>query len=80
MPLEEIKGAIELMKANDEIDKEKVEKHVDQIAAIMAHLKEEIKLMEPFLEKLNSNEKEMVVSKLSPQGITLAQTLLLLLN
>lgn len=80
MPLEEIKGAIELMKADNEIDNEKVQKHVEQIAAIMEHLKEEIKLMEPFLEKLNSSEKEMVVNKLSPQGITLAQTLLLLLN
>jgi MerR family transcriptional regulator, copper efflux regulator len=80
MPLEEIKNTIELMKANDEIDKEKVEKHVEQIAAIMEHLKEEIKLMEPFLQKLNSCDKELVVSKLSPQGITLAQSLLLLLN
>lgn len=80
MPLEEIKSSIELMKADCGIDKEKVEKHVDQIANIMQHLKEEIKIIEPFLQKLNEHEKEMVVNKLSPQGVTLAQTLLLLLN
>jgi MerR family transcriptional regulator, copper efflux regulator len=80
MPLEEIKSAIELMRTDFDIDKAKVEKHVEQIAAIMEHLKEEIMLMEPFLKKLDSNEKEQVVSKLSPQGITLAKSLLLLLN
>jgi hypothetical protein len=44
----------------------------------MQHLKEEIMVMEPILEKLNHNQKEMLVSKLSPEGIALAQTLLLL--
>lgn len=80
MPLDEIKNAIEMMRADYVIDQEKVEKHVEQIAGIMEHLEEEIKLIEPFLQKLSGSEKEQVVSKLSPQGITLAQTLLLLLN
>jgi DNA-binding transcriptional MerR regulator len=78
LPLEEIKSLIELLKTDGSIDNEKVEKHFAQIGSIMQHLKEEIMVMEPILEKLNHNQKEMLVSKLSPEGIALAQTLLLL--
>jgi MerR family copper efflux transcriptional regulator len=35
MPLEEIKSSIELIKSDNTIDKQKVEKHVEQIASIM---------------------------------------------
>jgi DNA-binding transcriptional MerR regulator len=78
MPLEEIKVSIELLKADHSIDKQKVEKHFDQIAMIMQHLKEEISVMEPVLQKLNHSQKEELVRKLSTQGLTLAQSLLLL--
>lgn len=78
MPLEEIKSSIELIKSDESIDKQKVEKHVDQMAIIMQHLKDEIIAMEPILEKLNVHQKEMLVNRLSPQGVALAQTLLLL--
>ncbi|MCQ6280405.1 MerR family transcriptional regulator [Bacillus sp. EB600] len=78
MPLEEIKASIELIKADHAIDKQKVEKHFDQIAMIMQHLKEEISVMEPVLQKLNNPQKEELVKKISVQGITLAQTLLVL--
>jgi DNA-binding transcriptional MerR regulator len=78
MPLEEIKSAIRMINTDTEIDKEKIEKHCEQIANLMDHLKEEIKVMEPILQKLNNNEKEILVNKLSLQGVTLAQTLLLL--
>ncbi|TWD91628.1 DNA-binding transcriptional MerR regulator [Neobacillus bataviensis] len=78
MPLEEIKSAIRMINSHTEIDKEKIEKHCEQIANLMDHLKEEIKVMEPILQKLNNNEKEILVNKLSLQGVTLAQTLLLL--
>lgn len=78
MPLEEIKASIELIKADHTIDKQKVEKHFDQIAMIMQHLKEEISVMEPVLQKLNNPQKEELVKKISVQGITLAQTLLVL--
>jgi DNA-binding transcriptional MerR regulator len=77
-PLDEIKVAIELIKSDNSIDKEKVEKHFDQIAVIMQHLKEEIQALEPILQKLNNNQKEDLVNKLSLQGQTLAQTLLVL--
>ncbi|MDQ0971884.1 MerR family copper efflux transcriptional regulator [Neobacillus niacini] len=80
MPLEEIKSSIELIKTENGIDKQKVEKHFEQIGILMRHLKEEIEALEPILEKLNSNQKEMVVNKLSSQGVPLAQTLLLLLS
>ncbi|SDM38508.1 MerR family transcriptional regulator [Bacillus sp. OK048] len=80
MPLEEIKSSIELIKTEDCIDKQKVEKHFEQIGILMHHLKEEIETIEPILQKLNQNQKEMVVTKLSSQGVPLAQTLLLLLS
>jgi MerR family transcriptional regulator, copper efflux regulator len=80
MPLEEIKSSIELIKTENCVDKQKVEKHFEQIGILMRHLKEEIEAIEPILEKLNSNQKEMVVNKLSSQGVPLAQTLLLLLS
>ncbi len=80
MPLEEIKSSIELIKSNSTIDKQKVEKHVEQIASIMQHLKEEINVMEPILQKLNNKQKELLVNKLSSEGVTLAQTLLLLFS
>ncbi|WP_285857897.1 MerR family transcriptional regulator [Neobacillus cucumis] len=78
MPLEEIKSVIRMINSCTEIDKEKIEKHCEQLANLMDHLKEEIKVMEPILQKLNNNEKEILVNKLSIQGVTLAQTLLLL--
>src|SRR4051812_4194012 len=78
MPLEEIKSAIRMINTDTDIDKEKIEKHCEQIVNLMDHLKEEIKVMEPILQKLNNNEKEILVNKLSLQGVTLAQTLLLL--
>jgi MerR family copper efflux transcriptional regulator len=78
MPLEEIKASIELIKADDSLDKQKVEKHFNQIAIIMQHLEEEISVMKPVLQKLNQPQKEELVRKLSTQGMTLAQTLLLI--
>ena len=78
MPLEEIKTYINMLDSKNSIDKEKIEKHCEQIALLMEHLKEEIKVMEPVLQKLNHDEKDMLTNKLSMQGVTLAQTLLLL--
>jgi DNA-binding transcriptional MerR regulator len=80
MPLEEIKSSIELFKSDNMIDRQKVEKHVEQITSIMQHLKEEINVMEPILQKLNHQQKEMLRNKLSSEGVTLAQTLLLLFS
>ncbi|MEH7086117.1 MerR family transcriptional regulator [Neobacillus drentensis] len=80
MPLEEIKSSIELIKSDNTIDKQKVEKHFEQIASIMQHLKEEIHVMEPILQKLNDQQKEKLVNKLSTEGVTLAQTLLVLFS
>lgn len=78
MPLEEIKTSIELLNADCSIDKQKLEKHFEQIGILMHHLKEEIDAIEPFLQKLNTQQKEMVVNKLSSRGVPLAQTLLVL--
>jgi MerR family copper efflux transcriptional regulator len=36
--------------------------------------------MEPILQKLNNQQKESLVNKLSSEGVTLAQTLLLLFS
>ncbi|MBV7506570.1 MerR family transcriptional regulator [Bacillus sp. sid0103] len=80
MPLEEIKSSIELIKSDNSIDKQKVEKHFEQIASIMQHLKEEINVMEPILQKLNDQQKEKFVNRLSSEGLTLAQSLLLLFS
>jgi len=80
MPLEEIKSSIELIKSDNTIDKQKVEKHFEQIASIMQHLKEEIHVMEPILQKLNEQQKEKLVNRLSSEGVTLAQTLLVLFS
>jgi DNA-binding transcriptional MerR regulator len=80
MPLEEIKSSIELIKSDNTIDKQKVEKHFEQISSIMQHLKEEIHVMEPILKKLNDQQREKYVNRLSTDGVTLAQTLLLLFS
>lgn len=80
MPLEEIKSSIKMLNSDNGIDKVKVEKHCEQIAILMGHLKEEITVIEPILQKLNQTEKEMLVNKLSSQGVILAQTLLLLFD
>ncbi|OIK13486.1 hypothetical protein BIV60_13970 [Bacillus sp. MUM 116] len=80
MPLGEIKSSIKMINSNNEIDQAKVEKHCEQIGVLMEHLKEEIKVIEPILQKLSHHEKEMLVNKLSLQGVTLAQTLLLLFD
>jgi MerR family copper efflux transcriptional regulator len=80
MPLEEIKSSIELIKPDNTIDNQKVEKHFDQIASIMQHLKEEIDAMEPILQKLNHQQKDTMVNRLSSEGLTLAQSLLLLFS
>ncbi|MFJ5716834.1 MerR family transcriptional regulator [Neobacillus sp. NPDC093127] len=78
MPLEEIKSSIEMIHSENSIDNQKVEQHFEQIALIMEHLKEELKAMQPILQKLNKQQKEQLVSKLSSQGLTLAQTLYLI--
>jgi hypothetical protein len=46
----------------------------------MQHLKEEIHVMEPILQKLNDQQREKYVNRLSSDGVTLAQTLLLLFS
>jgi DNA-binding transcriptional MerR regulator len=78
MPLEEIKASIELIKADESPDKQKVEKHCNQVAIIMQHLEEEIGVLKPVLQKLNQPQKEELIRKLSTQGVALAQTLLLI--
>jgi len=78
LPLKEIKSYIKMVHSEKTIDHEKVAKHCEQIAVLMDHLKKEIKAMEPVLQKLDRNEKEMLVNKLSLQGVTLAHSLLLL--
>lgn len=80
MPLEEIKSSIELIKSDNSIDNQKVEKHFEQIASIMQHLKEEIHVMEPILQRLNQQQKEDLVKRLSAESRTLAQSLLLLFS
>jgi MerR family transcriptional regulator, copper efflux regulator len=77
MPLHEIKSAIELIKKRSTKD-EQVEKHVDQIADIMKHLEAEILEIKPIIESLNEKQRELILNKVSPQGMTLAQSLLLL--
>jgi MerR family transcriptional regulator, copper efflux regulator len=80
MPLEEIKTSIELINSDQNIDKQKLEKHCEQIGTIMQHLKDEIKVMEPMLQKLDNNQKELLLTKLSTQSQTLALTLLQLMS
>ena len=80
MPLEEIKSSIELIKSDNTIDKQKAEKHFEQIASIMQHLKEEIHVMEPILQRLNQQQKEELANRLSAESRTLAQSLLILFN
>ncbi|MDF2856282.1 MAG: hypothetical protein K0Q87_2133 [Neobacillus sp.] len=80
MPLEEIKTSIELINSDQTIDKQKLEKHCEQIGTIMQHLKDEIKVMEPMLQKLDNNQKEILLTKLSTQSQTLALTLLQLMS
>ncbi|MEH7072704.1 MerR family transcriptional regulator [Neobacillus drentensis] len=80
IPLEDIKSTIEMMKSDNTLDKQKVEKHFEQIASIMQHLKEEIHVMEPILQRLNHQQKELLVNRLSSEGRNLAQSLLLLFS
>jgi ribosomal protein S10 len=77
MPLHEIKSVIELVKLKS-TENEQVEKYVDQIAEIMKHLEAEIKEIKPIMESLNDKQRELLLNKVSPQGMTLAHSLLLL--
>ncbi|ANC75875.1 hypothetical protein ABE65_003210 [Fictibacillus phosphorivorans] len=77
MPLHEIKSVIELVKLKS-TENEHVEKYVDQIAELMKHLEAEIKEIKPIMESLNDKQKELLLNKVSPQGMTLAHSLLLL--
>lgn len=80
MPLEDIKSTIEMIKSDDTLDKQKVEKHFKQIASIMEHLKEEINVMEPILQRLNHQQRDLLVNRLSSEGRNLAQSLLVLFS
>lgn len=80
MPLDEIKNSIELIKSLKDIDPCKLKKHFDQIADIMQHLEAEIREMKPILENLNDQQKATIMRSISPTGVTLAQTLLLLFS
>lgn len=80
MPLSEIKSAIEFVKETNCQDYQKVENHFEQLSNLMIHLNAEMKEMKPILENLNANQKEALLNKLSPQGVTLAHSLLLLLG
>ncbi|MET3729849.1 ribosomal protein S10 [Fictibacillus halophilus] len=77
MPLHEIKSVIELVKLKS-TENEHVEKYVDQIAELMKHLEAEIKEIKPIMESLNDKQRELLLNKVSPQGMTLAHSLLLL--
>jgi ribosomal protein S10 len=77
MPLHEIKSVIELVKLKS-TENEQVEKYVDQIAELMKHLEAEIKEIKPIMESLNDKQRELLLNKVSPQGMTLAHSLLLL--
>jgi DNA-binding transcriptional MerR regulator len=77
MPLHEIKSVIELVKLKS-IENEQVEKYVDQIAELMKHLEAEIKEIKPIMESLNDKQRELLLNKVSSQGMTLAHSLLLL--
>jgi MerR family transcriptional regulator, copper efflux regulator len=81
VPLNEIKNVITSNELKlDEIDRGKVEAHVEQIADFMQHLEDELKEIKPILDKLSDHQKEALFNKISPKSITLAQTLLLLFN
>jgi MerR family copper efflux transcriptional regulator len=79
MPLAEIKATLEFVREK-ELDLSKIEKHLDQVSTIMKHLNEEIQEIKPLLESLSDKQKEVLMSKFSSQGVTLANSLLLLLS
>ncbi len=80
MPLSEIRSAIELVKETNCNDFNKVEIHFEQLSSLMVHLNEEMKEIKPILENLNPIQKEALLNKFSPQGMTLAHSILLLLS
>jgi MerR family copper efflux transcriptional regulator len=80
MPLSEIKSTLEMVKENNGENFYKVEKHFEQISTIMLHLNEEMKEIKPILDNLSANQKEALLTKMSPQGVTLAHSILLLLG
>ncbi|MHC0038482.1 MerR family transcriptional regulator [Pseudoneobacillus sp. C159] len=77
MPLEEIKEFIHLLKKEGQLNEDKINKHVQQITDIMHHLVAELNEIKPLIDKLDSKQKDFIASKISAQGLTLAQTLIL---
>lgn len=77
MPLEEIKERLML---NQQADQQKMAKHLDKIADMMLHLEMEIKDIKPVLERLNDQQKELMINKMSPKSAALAHALLLLIG
>ncbi|WP_409300790.1 MerR family transcriptional regulator [Peribacillus sp. SCS-155] len=80
MPLQEIKETIDLLHSCDVMNEEKFEKHCTQILEVMHHLEEELRELKPLFEKLNSQQKELLLQRMSSKGLGLAKSLQILLN
>lgn len=77
MPLSEIKSVLEFGRKTNFNDLNTIEKHLEKLSHLMLHLNVEMKETKSILENLNTNEKEALLNKLSPQGLTLVHSLLL---
>lgn len=80
MPLVQIKETLEFIKEKECTDLYKVENHIEQVMGIIKHLNEEMNELKPIFEKLDEKQKEAVLSKFSPQSVTLAHSILMLFS
>lgn len=77
LPLEEIKEKLEQSRSLY-VENEKLAEHVDRLTDMMKHLELEMREMKPLLANLDDHQKESVTSKITPQSVQLAQTIMVL--
>ncbi|MDE3837996.1 MerR family transcriptional regulator [Bacillus methanolicus] len=77
LTLQEIKEALVRRKQGKQTD---IVNQANDIANQIHHLKEKIEDLLPLIENLNEKERKHITKRLSPESITLIQTLLMLLG
>jgi MerR family transcriptional regulator, copper efflux regulator len=79
MCLQDIKERLELKRSQTN-EEDKLIKQAEILAKHMKQLEHEIKELKPIFDKMNGENQEIIASRISPQSMTLMQSLMILLH
>ncbi|MGM0922447.1 MAG: MerR family transcriptional regulator [Bacillota bacterium] len=79
MCLQDIKERLELKRSQTN-EEDKLIKQAEILANHMKQLEHEIKELKPIFDKMNGENQEIIASRISPQSMTLMQSLMILLH